>query len=77
MGKLTKILFLLIIFLTGCNGDGKVLGERESKIEKFLILQDKSQNRHTIDRASNGVFIYTDRKYDQTIKPQIPEIIIN
>lgn len=77
MGKLTKILFLLIIFLAGCSGDGKVLGERESKVEKFLTIQDQHQKRYTIDRASNGVYIYTDKGYDQTIRPQIPDILTN
>ena len=78
MDKLFKIILLLIIvFLAGCNGDGAVLGKRESKIEKYLTINEKTQNKHTIQRDSNGVYIYTDRSYDQTIKPQIPDIVTN
>jgi len=78
MDKLLKIIsLLLIVFLAGCNGDGAVLGERESKIEKYLTINEKTQNKHTIQQTSDGVYIYTDRSYDQTIKPQIPDIITN
>ena len=78
MDKLFKIILLfIIVFLAGCNGDGKVLGKRESKIEKFLTIQDLNQKKYTIQRASNGVYIYTDKRYDNQIKSQIPDIITN
>ena len=77
MGKLTKILFLLIVFLAGCNGDSAVLGKRESKIEKFLTIQDQKSKRYTIDKASSGVYIYTDNHTEGMIKPQIPNILTN
>lgn len=60
MGKLTKILLLIVFFLAGCVGHTDGLVKRESKVDA-LLNQEQNKQEYTIKRASNGVYIYTDK----------------
>ena len=59
MGKLTKILLLIVIFLAGCVGHTDGLVKRESRVDA-LLNQSRYKQDYTIKKASNGVYIYTD-----------------
>ena len=76
MNKLTKILLLLVIFLAGCNDSHtNNLIKKESRVKKFLT-QELNQDNYNLKRASNGVYIYTDRPKSTNIKEYLNEIII-
>ena len=55
----TKILLLIVIFLTGCtSGQDNCSMEDKTPVLKNQNLVTK--NQYTIQRASNGVYVYTD-----------------
>lgn len=79
MDKLTKLLLLIVIFLAGCSdGHTNNLIKKESRVKAFL-MQEINQNNYSIKRASNGVYIYTDRPKSTQINNylNINEQIIN
>jgi len=60
--RIVGILFLMIIFLTGCgSGQTQSMVKRDSKVEKLVTTQRQLQNHYTLNRTSKGVYIYTDR----------------
>ena len=59
--RIVGILFLMIIFLTGCgSGQKQNMIKRESKVPKILTSQ-QPQSSYTLNRTRKGVYIYTDK----------------
>ena len=55
MGKFFLIVFLLVIFLSGCNIGQEKISHDENVIERH------TQNAHyRIEKMSNGVYVYSD-----------------
>ena len=59
--RLSGILFLMIIFLTGCgSGQNEGMIQRKSKVPKLLMTQ-QNQSTYTFNRTRKGVYVYTDK----------------